>query len=52
MIKVPKSSLTIVIEEKCLQDYQKMVLKGQTPPGIGHLVKKELYQGNADLEDV
>jgi len=27
-IKVPKSSLTIVLEEKSMSDYQKMILKG------------------------
>lgn len=29
-----------------------MVLTGNTPPGIGHLIKRELYHSNADLEDV
>lgn len=52
VIRVPKSSVRIVLEEKNFTDYQKMILTGNTPVGVGHIIKRELYRSNADLEDV
>jgi hypothetical protein len=39
IIRVPKSSMKIVLEEKHPIDYYKMILKGETPPGIGLGIK-------------
>ena len=39
IIKVPKCSIKLVLEEKHPQDYYKMLLKGECPPGTGDLLK-------------
>lgn len=49
MIKVPKSSITITLEEKSPQDFYKLIMMGQTPPGLAHTMRKMLYQNDADL---
>ena len=43
IIKVPKSSITITLEERSPQDFYKMVMKGETPPGMAHTIRKMLY---------
>jgi ribosomal protein L22 len=43
MIKVPKSSITITLEERSPQDYYKMIMRGDTPPGIAATYRKLLY---------
>ena len=42
-IKVPKSSMTITLEERTPLDFYKMVLKGDTPPSVGEIFKRMLY---------
>jgi hypothetical protein len=52
IIKVPKCSVKIVLEEKPLEDFYKLMLKGKSPPGIGHLFRTLLVQSEADFEQV
>lgn len=52
MIKVPKSSVRITLEEKSPQDFYKMICAGKAPAGVGHIVRKVLYQNDANLKDV
>ena len=42
-IKVPKSNLRLVLEEKNEADFYKMALKGESPPGMGDLFRRILY---------
>mmetsp|Transcript_13237 Transcript_13237/g.22465 ORF Transcript_13237/g.22465 Transcript_13237/m.22465 type:complete len:89 (+) Transcript_13237:638-904(+) len=50
--KVPKCSIKLVLEEKTLKEYYKLILKGYSPPGIGEVVKQALMQSNASFEEV
>lgn len=50
IIKVPRSSITITLEEKSPQDFYKLVMLGQTPTGMAHVMRKILYHNDADLE--
>jgi len=43
VIKVPRSSITITLEEKSPQDFYKMIMVGKTPPGFAHTMRKMLY---------
>lgn len=52
LIRVPKSKITVILEEKPLKELFKLMLMGQTPPAIAHLVRMQLYQGNADLGEL
>jgi len=52
VIKVPKSSITITLQEKSAQDFYKLVMQGKTPPGISMTMRKMLYQNDADLQQV
>jgi len=39
IIKVPKCSIKLTLEEKHPIEYYKMLLKGDCPPGLGDLMK-------------
>jgi hypothetical protein len=39
IILVPKCSIKIVLEEKSVEDWYKLMLKGNTPPGVGHMFR-------------
>ena len=52
MIRVPKSNLRLVLEEKSEADFFKMALRGETPPGVGEFFKRILYQSSADFDRV
>jgi hypothetical protein len=52
IIRVPKSSIKIVIEEKHPMDYYKLMLKGNCPPGMGEVLRTMLAQSDADYEQV
>lgn len=52
VIRRPKSSLTIVMHEKPLEHMIKESLVGKTPPGIGEIFRKRLYETNANFQDV
>lgn len=43
MIHLPKSSIKVVLEEKSLEDFFKMCLKGECPPAVGHIFRKMLF---------
>ena len=52
IIRVPKSSIKIVLEEKTLEDFYKMMLQGKCPAGMGQLLRTMLVQSDADFERV
>jgi hypothetical protein len=52
LIHAPRSSITVIMEEKSPADFYKMMVKGATPPSIGHTFRKMLYQNDADFEKV
>ena len=39
VIHVPKSNLRITMEEKNIVDFYKMILKGETTPGMGRFFR-------------
>jgi len=43
IIRVPKSSFRIEVEEKSAADFYKMCLKGEAPPAVGHIFRRILY---------
>ena len=51
-IHAPISSITVICEERSQADLFKMIVKGNTPPTIGHTFRKMLYQNDADFEKV
>lgn len=50
MIHSPKSSLRIVLEEKPMEEFYKMMLSGKTPTTAGYIFRKMLYQNDASFE--
>ena len=43
IIKVPKSNLRLIMEEKGLEDFYKMLLKGEASPGLATFFRMVLY---------
>jgi hypothetical protein len=52
VIRVPKSHVRVILEEKPIQDFYKMILKGHSPPQFGEIIKTMLIQTGADYERV
>lgn len=52
MIHAPKSSITVIMEEKSPADFFKLVMTGHCPPAVGYIFKKMLFQSDADFEQV
>ena len=52
IIRVPKCSVKLVIEEMHPVDYYKMMVKGNSPPGMGRVMKTLLAQSEADFDKV
>ena len=52
VIRVPKSSFKLVVEEKSPADFYKMCLKGETPPAVGMIFRRLLFQNNTDFKSV
>ncbi|CDW87373.1 UNKNOWN [Stylonychia lemnae] len=52
MIHLPKSSIRITLEERPLEEFYKDLLKGNASPYIAHVFRKNLYQSNANFEEV
>lgn len=46
------SSITVILEEKSMPDFFKMLMVGQCPPAIGLIFRKMLYQNEADFEQI
>lgn len=46
------SSITVILEERSVADFYKMIVTGKTPPALGHTFRKMLYQNDADFEKV
>lgn len=43
VIRVPKCSLRIVLEERSEADFYKMIMKGESTPGMAHVHRQMLY---------
>lgn len=52
IIHRPKSSLTVILEEKPIEIMIRDMLTGYTPAGIGEIFRKRLFRANADFEDL
>ena len=52
IIRVPKSSMKIVLEEKGPIEYYKHLLKGETPAGLADTVRQMLSHSDADFNKV
>ncbi len=52
IIHAPISSITVILEEKSTADFYKMMIAGKTPPALGHMFRKMLYQNDADFDKV
>ena len=52
MIRKPKCSMRIVLEERSATDLYKLMLKGETPIGLAALFRRMAYQNKADYEHV
>ena len=52
MMHAPRSSITVILEERSPADFFKMMVKGECPPTVGHTFRKMLYQNDADFERV
>ena len=52
IIRVPKSSIKIVLEEKPLDEFYKLMLQGKCPPGMSSLLRTMLVQSDADFDRV
>ena len=49
-IRVPKCSVKLVLEEKPLEEFYRMILQGKCPPGLAEYYKNLLVQSEADYE--
>lgn len=52
MIHLPKSSIRVVLEERSIEDFFKMLIKGECPATVGFIFRKMLYQNDANFEKV
>lgn len=52
VIRPPKTSVTIILEEKPLENVIKDALTGNSPPHIGKIMRHRLYEKNADFDEV
>lgn len=43
VIRVPKSSITITLEERSPQDFYKMIVSGRAPNGVAHTMRRMLF---------
>ena len=43
MMHAPRSSITVIMEEKSAADFYKMMITGKCPPSIGYVFKQMLY---------
>lgn len=48
----PISSITVRLEERPLAHMIRDILQGNADPGIGHSMRKQLFQENADYEEI
>jgi hypothetical protein len=49
IIRAPKCSITIWMEEMGPADFFKLVMKGKAPPAVGHVFRNILYQNDANF---
>jgi ribosomal protein L22 len=52
VIRVPRSSITITLEERSPQDFYKMIVSGKAPTGVAHTMRRMLFQNECSLEQV
>jgi hypothetical protein len=50
MIRAPKCSIRVVVEEISAADMFKLMMKGKAPPGMGEVFRTMLYQNDATFE--
>ena len=43
MIHAPRSSITVVMEERTTEDFYKLLVSGKCPPTIGYVFKQMLF---------
>ena len=51
-IKKPKCSIKLVLEEKPIKEFYKMIVTGNTPPAIASQLKTILVQSEANLSTI
>ena len=49
-IRVPKCSVKLVLEEKPLEEFYRLLLQGECPPGLAEYYKNLVVQSEADYE--
>lgn len=52
IVKIPKCSIKIVLEEKTSEEWYKMVLRGDCPSGMANMLKTMIVQSDADFDRV
>jgi hypothetical protein len=52
IIRVPKSSIKIVLEEKPIEQWYKLMIQGKCPAGMSNLLRTMLVQSDADFDRV
>lgn len=52
MIKKPKCKIQVVLEEKPLEEYYRMIIRGDAPEGAVYQLKTILLQSQANLRTV
>ena len=52
IMRIPKTSIKVILEEKPLVEYYKMMLKGNCPPQMAQLLKSVMVQSDADFNRV
>lgn len=52
MIRKPKCSVTIVLEEKSVEDFYKMIISGNCPPGVADQIKTIMVQSEVNLKTI
>ena len=52
IIRIPKCSVKIKLEEKTPEDWYKLILSGKSPEGAGYLLKTMMVQSDVDFAAV
>lgn len=52
VIRRPKSSITIILHEKPTSHMIREALEGKSPPGVGEIFRRRLYESNANFDDL
>merc|ERR1712086_1122164 len=52
MIKKPKCSIKLILEEKPMEEFYKMIVSGNCPPGVADQLKTVMVQSEANLSTI